>query len=462
MLEDIVSVFIESNVLLTKDGLHLVALSGGADSVALLCIMQKLGYKIEAIHCNFNLRGEESNRDEEFCKSLCKEKGVELHLVHFDTRFYANTKHISIEMAARELRYNYFHQLRNELNAESICVAHHTDDNAETVLMNIVRGTGITGLTGIKPKNGCIVRPLLAVSRKDIEDYLMLCGQEYITDSSNLVNDVKRNKIRLDIMPLLKELNPSVVNSITSTAKHVADAMPLLNESLERWEKELVQNVQTNNDVFNGYTDDSDGFQPVAINIKKLRGCPSPEYMLYHILSKYGFPPQLSTQVFDNLDAQTGKTWQIANRNLTIDRGHLLIEPLYSAFCELTIPMEGKYVLCNGDRIEVSFHDKNAGFTVDTSANVAQLDAEIVRMPLKIRTVRNGDRFVPFGMKGSKLVSDLLTDRKMSLQQKRHQLCVTDDSGQIVWLMGLRISNNYRITSHTIKYVSIRYIKNRN
>lgn len=454
MLTEQIRKYIESNALLTEEGLHLVALSGGADSVALLRVLLSLGYRVEAMHCNFNLRGEESKRDEQFCKDLCQTLGVHLHLAHFDTVFYSQQHHVSIEMAARELRYSYFRQLQNELHAESICVAHHKDDCAETVLMNLIRGTGLTGLTGIRPKNGCIIRPLLCVSRKEIEDYLAVIHQGHITDSSNLVNNVKRNKVRLDMMPTIHELNPSATDAITLTAKHVADALPLLDYALQHWEAECVKPIEVSANA-------DCSFQAVSVNIARLMATPSPEYVLYSILTKRGIPPQLTSQVFSHLDSQTGTSWQINERTITIDRGHLLIEPQYSAFRELKLPMEGKYVLSNGDRIELSVHEKSDDFKIDTSPNVAQLDADMTRLPLTIRLVQNGDRFVPFGMTGSKLVSDLLTDRKMSLQQKRNQLCVTDASEQIVWLTGLRISNKHRITSHTIKYICVRYIKRR-
>lgn len=454
MLTEQIRKYIESNALLTEEGLHLVALSGGADSVALLWVLLSLGYRVEAMHCNFNLRGEESKRDEQFCKDLCQTLGVHLHLAHFDTVFYSQQHHVSIEMAARELRYSYFRQLQNELHAESICVAHHKDDCAETVLMNLIRGTGLTGLTGIRPKNGCIIRPLLCVSRKEIEDYLAVIHQGHITDSSNLVNNVKRNKVRLDMMPTIHELNPSATDAITLTAKHVADALPLLDYALQHWEAECVKPIEVSANA-------DCSFQAVSVNIARLMVTPSPEYVLYSILTKRGIPPQLTSQVFSHLDSQTGTSWQINERTITIDRGHLLIEPQYSAFRELKLPMEGKYVLSNGDRIELSVHEKSDDFKIDTSPNVAQLDADMTRLPLTIRLVQNGDRFIPFGMTGSKLVSDLLTDRKMSLQQKRNQLCVTDASEQIVWLTGLRISNKHRITSHTIKYICVRYIKRR-
>lgn len=449
MLVQTVGRFIETNALLDKGGLHLVALSGGADSVALLRILLELGYRVEAVHCNFNLRGDESNRDEAFCKELCLRLGVELHLAHFDTKSYSTLHHISIEIAARNLRYSYFEQLRKDIGADTICVAHHKDDITETVLLNIVRGTGITGLSGIRPKNGNIVRPLLCIGRSDIVSYLEVTGQTHITDSSNLIANVKRNVIRLNVLPQLQELNPSVSDAISNMAKHVASALPLLEEATDRWEKECI--VPASN---------SQPHDATIISIQALLATPSPGFLLHAMLTRRGIPSQLTSQIYDCLSSsQTGTSWQANGMTLTIDRGHLLLEKQQDAFREMKLPMTGTYNLSNGDKIEISVCDIDSGFRIDTAPYVAQLDADKVIWPLTIREVRNGDRFVPFGMTGSKLVSDLLTDRKMSLQQKRRQLCLTDASEEIIWLTGLRINNKHRITSRTIKYVYVRYIK---
>ena len=181
----------------------ILALSGGPDSVALLRMMLDEGYNVEAAHCNFHLRGAESDRDEAFCKNLCEKLGVKLHLVHFDTKEFAQLRGISIEMAARELRYRWFTQLAQDTGAEGVCIAHHSDDQVETILLNMLRGTGFKGLLGMKRKNGIFLRPLLDVSRNEILQYLDAIGQDYVTDSTNLEDDVQRNKLRLDVIPLL-------------------------------------------------------------------------------------------------------------------------------------------------------------------------------------------------------------------------------------------------------------------
>ena len=226
--------------MLKSDGLYLVALSGGADSVALLRVLVDLGYKVEACHCNFHFRDEETNRDEEFCVRLCNHLQVPIHRAHFDTRTYAELHKISIEMAARELRYGYFENLRKDLDAQGICVAHHRDDQVETVLINLIRGTGIHGLTGMAPRNGYVLRPLLAVSREEIVKYLDFIGQDYVTDSTNMVADIARNKLRLNIIPLLHDINPSASENIAITASRLSSAEDLLNHSLQETDNDAL------------------------------------------------------------------------------------------------------------------------------------------------------------------------------------------------------------------------------
>jgi tRNA(Ile)-lysidine synthase len=227
-----VGAFIRQRQLLAVDALHLVALSGGADSVALLLILRSLGYKVEAVHCNFHLRAEESDRDERFVCRLCQKTGTPIHLTHFDTRTYADLHKVSIEMAARELRYRYFDQLRGDVGADRICVAHHRDDAVETLLMNLMRGTGVHGLTGIRAENGHVVRPLLCLSRKEIEGYLKEIGQDYVVDSTNLVADVLRNKIRLRLLPLMQDISLKAVEGIAQTMENMAEVEKIYNNAV--------------------------------------------------------------------------------------------------------------------------------------------------------------------------------------------------------------------------------------
>ena len=220
--------YIKQHNLLNSNDLYIVALSGGADSVALLLFLDEMGYQVHAAHCNFHLRGAESDRDEAFCESLCLQKDIPFHRIHFDTLTYAETHHVSVEMAARELRYGYFEQLRKDIGASGICVAHHRDDSVETVLLNLIRGTGLRGLTGIQPRKGYILRPLLCVSRQEIEQYLQAKGQSYVTDSTNLVAEVQRNVVRLKVLPLLETINPAVADNIQRTAENLTEAQSVL------------------------------------------------------------------------------------------------------------------------------------------------------------------------------------------------------------------------------------------
>lgn len=425
--------FIRRHQLLSFDKLQLVAVSGGADSVALLLILQKLGYRVEAVHCNFHLRGDESNRDEAFVRQLCEDKTIPLHLIHFDTKTYAELHKVSIEMAARELRYRYFEQLRQDVDAETVCVAHHRDDAVETLLMNLLRGTGIHGLTGIRPRNGHVVRPLLGISRHDIEDYLDSIGQSYVTDSTNLVNDVVRNKVRIDVLPLLQTINPRAAENISKTAQRLSEAERVFNCAMESAKKRVCPQ---------GVVDAShDG----SIDIQALLQEPSPEYVLFELLSPLGFSPDSIEQLSANLDAQAGRCFQSESHELLIDRGLILVQKRAALPSPLRIPETGTYIY-GEQKVRVELVE---GVEVSRAPDIATLDAAQVTFPLTVRPVHDGDRFVPFGMTGSRLVSDFLTDRKISLFEKRRQLVVTDASDTIIWLVGHRTDNRFRISDAT-------------
>lgn len=441
MLNRKVETFIRQQHLLQSDGRYLVALSGGADSVCLLLVLKQLGYFVEAIHCNFHLRGEESDRDELFCKNLCAGKQIPLHLVHFDTREYAQLHKVSIEMAARQLRYHHFASLCHDLGFDGVCVAHHQDDVAETVLMNLIRGTGIKGLTGIKPKiqqrlrvgakagistNLTVIRPLLCVTRDEIEHFLKEIGQDYVTDSTNLVPDVLRNKIRLQVLPLLDEIAPSASRNIVETAENVAFAEEFLDQAVSGMMEELKDEG--------------------SISVSKIKS----EYLLFRILSDYGFTSVQIKQIYAHLDAPTGTEFRSESHILVFDRGRLLIEEVEkNPFHEMRIPEEGTYILDETAKLRMERMPKPEGFEIPRSSDVIAVDADRLQMPLTVRLPQEGDRFTPFGMQGSKLVSDFLTDQKLSLLEKRRQLIIHDSTGRILWVVGLRPDNHFRITDST-------------
>lgn len=274
MFRERVQQFIDDKVLFKSTDKVLVALSGGADSVALLRVLLALGYPCECAHCNFHLRGEESDRDEAFVRALCQHLGVVLHVKHFATEEYAHQHGWSIEMAARELRYDWFKELRQEREASVIAVAHHRDDSVETILLNLIRGTGIQGLKGIQAKNGWIVRPLLQESRNTIEDYLSYLRQDYVTDSTNLQDEYMRNKIRLNILPMMKELNPSVMESIFEMGERLAEVAGIYQRNRHEAINKCIKRV--GNDL-------------CCIRINDVLNDEAPASLLHELLSPYGF-----------------------------------------------------------------------------------------------------------------------------------------------------------------------------
>ena len=429
-MEDSVRRFIDKERLLSADAMHLVALSGGADSVALLLVLKRLGYSVEAVHCNFHLRGAESDRDEQFVRSLCEKEQIKLHLSHFDTKTYASLHQVSIEMAARALRYRYFEQLRQDVGAGEVCVAHHQDDAVETLLMNLVRGTGIHGLTGIRPRNGHVVRPLLGVSRSDIIGYLDALGQSYVVDSTNLVADVVRNKIRLEVLPLLKTINPAASESIARTARRMAEAEKVYDDALRH--------------PLSTFSPSSSS--ALRVPLSALLSQPSPACLLFELLTPRGFRPSQIEQVQDALQGPSGRVFQSPTHQLVIDRDQLIVEECQEPFAPFRIPESGLYGLPDGRQFRVEQSDE---VVVSREAGCATLDAGKVSFPLTLRPVQTGDRFQPFGMKGSRLVSDYLTDRKRTLFEKRRQLVVCDAQGRIVWLVNERVDQRCAIDETT-------------
>ena len=441
--------FAHHHQLFTPRGKYIIALSGGADSVSLLLVLKHLesefGITLEAAHCNFHLRGDESLRDEQFCQQLCRRLHVPLHLVHFDTHVYADLHHVSIEMAARDLRYAYFEQLRRDISAADICVAHHRDDSVETLLLNLVRGTGLRGLRGIQPRNAHIIRPLLSHSRQQIEQYLNALGESYVTDSTNLHNDVKRNKIRLDVMPLLHELNPSVSQSIFETSLRVTEALKIFDDAIQQAIAD-VTTPQTQNSKLK--TQNS----PLIISVPRLKQLPSPEYTLHEILSPRGFTSAQIEQIYTSLDTNpTGKIITSCSHELAFDRSTLILQPKTPTALvrPMHIPETGTYVLSDNLKLKVETEECGDRYEPSRTADCASLDASDIKFPLTLRHIQPGDRFVPFGMTGTKLLSDYLTDRKKNIFEKRAQLVLTDAQQRILWLVGERTDNRFRITPHT-------------
>ena len=447
--EQTVASFIRSHGLMNSHDLYVVAVSGGADSVALLLMLFRLGFRVHAAHCNFKLRGEESDRDELFVRRLAERLGIPLHVAHFATRDYAALHHESIETAARHLRYDYFEQLRRDIGATAIAVAHHRDDQVETVLMHLVRGCGLKGLAGIHAVNGRIIRPLLCIARKDIEGYLKSLQQDYVTDSTNLdIDEATRNLFRLKVIPLLCQVNPQAVSSIDTMSRHIKEV-----ETLVDWTVELVRSK--------GMTvlDDDGAWR---LSLSALTSVPTPRLVLAELLMPLGFT---SSQVEDIHQAvvagRSGRRFFVIYRDreycLLVDRDCLEFSPVTPEFRPMTLPECGTYVLSDDRRLRMDVMETDAdGFTISKDPSCITADYDRVSFPLRIRTVQTGDRFRPFGMKGSKLVSDFLTDAKMTLNEKRAQLVVEDSRGEILWVVGRRTSQTCRITDESRRALVMR------
>lgn len=434
-IEDRIESFIVSQRLFSKSDKLLLGVSGGADSVAMLRVLLSLGYSCQVIHCNFHLRGSESDRDEKFVRDLCLDKGVQFSLVNFDTGRYASDRSISVEMAARELRYKAFEERRKALGASVIAVAHHKDDSVETVLINLVRGTGLRGLTGIKPINGNVVRPLLCLSRIEITGYLEEIGQSYVTDSTNLEDDYVRNRIRNCILPCFREINPSVDSCVFQTSRNISGALKIYNDALEKSKGRILK---MENDV-------------LFISINRLKREISPETMLFEILYPLGFNPSRIEDVWKSLDKEPGKLFYSDRYVLLKDRNDIIVRLIRNNYLdkdwERVVPERGGDISISDD-IELHVRVVEDISAISKDKNIATLDADLAVPPVIVRKWRSGDRFSPYGMSGFKSVSDYLTDRKFDLFEKENQLLVCDSNG-IMWLVGERVDNRYRVTEQT-------------
>lgn len=428
--------YITRHQLLHRDAPVVVGLSGGADSVALLDILSLLGYSCIAAHCNFHLRGNESQRDESFVATFASKKNIPYVKTDFDTGNYAAKKHISIEMAARELRYAWFEKMRIRYDAQAIAVAHHQDDSVETVLLNLIRGTGIRGLSGMDPKNGNIVRPLLAVSRENILTYINNRRLEYVTDSTNLSDIYIRNFIRLNLIPMMEKLNPSVKTSIFRSAGHLKDAETIFLYAVDNARKQIMQKDK--------------------ISIRLLKSFPAPKTILYEILKPYGFTSQTTEDVFRSIDKTPGKTFYSPTYTLIKDREFLLLQPNKTRE-DLVYYIDSENQTMEYP-IRLTFQQEliTESFQIDKNRNIAYFDLEKLTFPLILRHWNEGDWFIPFGMKGRKKLSDYFSDRKFSLADKRN--CWILCSGkEILWIVGERTDNRFRIDNSTEKAYVIKF-----
>lgn len=441
-MESKIQTFIKLHNLLEQDKPVLAGISGGADSVALALVLKQLGYALTAVHCNFHLREEESDRDEQFVRDFCQQQEIPLYVKDFQTEEYAKEKKISIEMAARELRYAYFHELMKSSKISVLAVAHHQNDQAETLLINLIRGTGIHGLRGMLPKNGEIVRPLLCVTREEILDYLAEKGQEFVTDSTNLSTDYTRNKIRLELLPYLKTLNPSIISTLNHTALNLSEA-------------ENLYNRQVRAEIQNLILSDSYTLGETPLLLKRADSSMKSAEMkpVWHeILFPYGFTETQVENILSLDVTDCGKAFYANNWELIVDREEVILRKRNEEdFEDILIYDTDVYATFLEVKVNINILQRKYYPVIEKESRVALLDYDKLTFPLQIRKVQAGDKFVPLGMKGKKLISDFLTDQKAKSWEKKDQLVLCDAQGEILWVIGRRISGKYAISDKTQK-----------
>lgn len=426
--------FVEEEKLFYRDEKILVAVSGGVDSVVLLDVLCKMEVECGVAHCNFNLRGNESDGDFEFVKNLAKEKGLPFYSKDFDTKKYAAENKISIEMAARDLRYNWFEQLREVFEYKYIAIGHHADDVAETVLINLARGTGIHGLSGIKSKLGKIVRPMLPFPRKRLLEYAKEHSLDFREDSTNAETDFVRNKIRHQIMPVLEEINPAIRTTMTENVQRFREVEQIYNRVIEEDRLHLVFSRENQ----------------LLISISKLKELLAPVSHLYELLSPYGFHHRDVRNIAASIHRISGKLFYSATHQLLRDREYLILSEISETNQkEYLIPEESKTPELPIE-LKISYLDRTAGFQFSSNPMVACVDANLLLFPLKLRKWKEGDSFRPIGMKGKKKISDFFIDKKFSLQEKENTWLLLSGS-KIVWVIGHRMDDRFKITNATSK-----------
>jgi tRNA(Ile)-lysidine synthase len=430
------------NLFQEKDHL-LLAVSGGVDSVVLCDLCHRCGFDFVIAHCNFQLRGEESERDEAFVQQLALQYGVSFFVRKFDTIAVAVHEKKSIETTARDLRYQWFYELISQpalLSIKGIVTAHHADDNIETLLMNFFRGTGITGLRGMLPKQGKIFRPLLFARRSDIEAYARHLATDFVTDSSNLENDYTRNQFRNQIMPLIKESFPGADKNLLNNIQRFKDIAIIYQEHIDLIKKKLLE--QKGNEIH--------------IPVMKLLKLVPLGTVLYEIIKEYNFTSHQTDAVISLLKAESGKYVASGSHMILKNRNWLIITPLKSDQADnILIEAPGSKIKFDKGALHIQT-GTTVNFKLQTSNLVAQLDAADIRFPLLLRKWKPGDYFYPLGMTKKKKLSRFFIDQKLSLVDKENTWVIEMDK-KIIWVVGMRIDHRFRITSSTTHTLVIRY-----
>lgn len=404
----------------------ILAISGGLDSVVLAHLLYVLDHPMIFAHCNFNLRVAESDKDAAFVEKLAKKLQNRVFIQNFDTLAFAEDHKISTQMAARELRYQWFEELRQEQDADYILTAHHANDVLETFLINLSRGSGIDGLQGIPEQNGSILRPLLPFSREEIADYATKNEIEWREDASNNSDKYLRNHLRHHAIPALMEAVPNFLNTFSTSLKHLQSSSALVEDYISFIYPKVV--TQT--------------FDGIQLNVDQLQQLPNKEAVLYELLKNFGFSAW--EDVYALLDAQSGKMVLSPTYRLVKDRGFLLLAQAENNK-EESIQVKAEVRLLKLDDIILSIQDvENGGELGDLGSKSAIFDTEQLNFPLTLRNWQEGDYFYPFGMQGKKKLSKYFKDEKLSILDKE-KIKVLCNGNEIIWIIGYRSDERYRV-----------------
>ncbi|WP_207424225.1 tRNA lysidine(34) synthetase TilS [Desertivirga brevis] len=431
--------FIQQQQLFDTRKKVLLAVSGGRDSVLMVKLFNAASLPFGIAHCNFGLRGEESDGDEAFVRELADELQVCFFSVRFDTLDYAADHKLSIQMAARELRHNWLEKIRQDHNYEVIGLAHHGSDVTETVLLNLTRGTGIAGLHGIQAKRANFVRPLLFLKRQDIDDIIRSEAISFREDSSNLSAKYARNKIRLEVIPKLKELNPALDETFERNSRRFGQLEEFLNIQVNELRKVLFKKLPEGT---------------VEIDLQQLKQLEPLELLLFELFRPFGFSENVLADLVATWIGEPGKVYESATHLIVLDRGKLLLEEKLFELAE--------EVIWSIDLVKLDFMAKNyeresfdfENVFIEKNREKAFFDESLLQYPLKMRLWNDGDYFFPFGMKGKKKLSDYLRELKIPLTQKKRVPLLVNGNGDILWVIGYRTDDRYRVGPET-KKVSI-------
>ncbi|MGV8090313.1 MAG: tRNA lysidine(34) synthetase TilS [Mangrovibacterium sp.] len=437
MIEAIKS-YIGTEHLFTPGDKIILAVSGGVDSMVMLDLFQKMEEEFVVAHCNFHLRGAESDGEEAFLRDYCGEQGIELYVNHFDTREYAALTGMSVEMAARKLRYDWFYELLDQLSFQYIATAHHQDDLIETMLINLSRGTGIRGLTGIQPKNGRIIRPLLAVNREQILAYAAEYHISYKNDSSNDELLYQRNVIRHQIIPLFEEINQAFRKNAVRTASILKDTEQIYQQKID----EIRQMVMEQNGV------------NYMFSIDKLKDLQPLNSVLFELFYPFGFNAQQIREIIGALDAEAGKNFFSQTYRIVKDRSHFIVTPQESDEPARFYIEEDQKEISWPVSLRFELIPKDTDFRFSRNPLVADLDYDLLQFPLLMKKWEPGEYFQPLGMSGFKKISDFFIDEKLSIPEKE-SVWIIYSGRKVVWITGKRIDDRFKITLKTKRVLRI-------